>query len=146
MKLDQAKLWFFDDVKVIQRVEKARLRVLSKFGAYVRTYARSSMRRRKKPSAPGTPPSAQSTDPYATLKTIFFSYDASSDSVVVGPVLLNGSRNSRFKTVPELHEKGGVTIGRDGKLRRYPERPFMLPSVKQNAPKFPELFAGSVGE
>ncbi len=171
MNLEQAKNWFFDDPKVIARVEKSRLRALSRFGAFVRTSARTSMRRRRNPSPPGTPPSVQSRDSYATLRNILFAYDAATDSVIVGPILLASTRRNRRFTVPELHEKGGsvagdgrlvevrTPAGRDARGRRipagtrkvrldgrlkYPKRPFMVPALERVSPKFADQFAGNL--
>jgi hypothetical protein len=95
---------FFDRKLVQQEQGKESAKVLSKFGAFVRRRARSSQRRRKAASAPGQPPSAHSKDAVATLKNILFAYDRRNQSVVIGPVLLNGSRGS----VPALHEFGGT--------------------------------------
>lgn len=159
------KDYFFDREAVMGRVEKARLRMLSKAGAYVRTSARSSLRRRKSVSQPGSPPSVHSTDDYASLKNILFVYDPASDSVVVGPLLVERQSQAivaASSTVPGLLERGGsVTVRqrqqRDGSwtnVRRFTigkaaqrtqtipiaARPFMLPALKTNASKFPNFF------
>src|SRR5690606_6172596 len=49
---------FFDRKAVTSRVDKATRKVLSRFGAFVRRTARSSIRKRKKTSQPGSPPSS----------------------------------------------------------------------------------------
>ena len=51
------KQMFFDRAKVKNAVDKGVRKVLSKFGAFVRRTARSSIRKRKRVSAPGEPPS-----------------------------------------------------------------------------------------
>lgn len=90
---------FFDRAVVIKAMSKATLRALSKAGAFIRTRARSSMRRRKRASTPGTPPSAHGG---AQLKTLlFFSFDPSTKSVVVGPVPFARGE------APNLNEFGG---------------------------------------
>lgn len=141
---------FFDRASVQRAVGPANAKALSKAGAFVRRRARSSMRRRKGPSAPGQPPSAHSRDAVASLKTILFAYDQRAMSVVIGPVLLNGSQGS----VPALHEFGGVqSIRRPARGRRpasvrmarYPKRPYMAPALAAEAPNFPSLWADSVG-
>ena len=101
---------FFDRAKVQAAMDRARLKSLSRGGAFIRTRARSLLRRRKKPSAPGSPPSVHAASgDMASLKTILFAYDRSIDGVVVGPVKLNQvnetSTNVRT-TVPGLHERG----------------------------------------
>lgn len=105
---------------------KARRRILSKAGAWVRTAARSSLRRRKKPSQPGTPPSVHAeSSARATLKKIYFAYDPPNDSVVIGPEKLNqvnfniaGVRTS----VPNVHEFGGTIAIREWMFTALDER------------------------
>ncbi len=77
---------FFDRPKVIASLKKAKRKALSKAGAFVRKRARSSMRRRKGVSSPGSPPSAHSNG--HSLKTILFAYQPQSESTIVGPVQL----------------------------------------------------------
>jgi hypothetical protein len=97
------KQMFFDRVIVETKAEAAILKVQSRFGAYVWTRARRSMKRRKKGagSAPGSPP-------YARLglmrDRLFFGYDAATKTVVVGPEGLG----NRPGEVPAVHEFGGV--------------------------------------
>lgn len=106
LSFEASKRYFFDRAKVLAAADAAVLRGLSRLGAFVRRRARTSLRRRKKASAPGSPPSVHSKDNFATLKNILFAYDPARRSVVVGPVRLNGSKGS--PTVPELHEFGGT--------------------------------------
>jgi hypothetical protein len=141
---------FFDRALVVREVGKANAKALSKAGAFIRRRARSSMRRRKKPSPPGQPPSAHSKDAVRTLKNILFAYDRANMSVVVGPVRLNGEGGS----VPGLHEFGGTktlrtTAGQRNprivlRPARYPARPFMGPALVAEAPNFPMLWANTV--
>jgi len=106
---------FFDRPLVIKALARAKRKVLSKAGAFVRKRARSSIRRRKKPSAPGSPPSAHSKDS-ASLKTILFAFQPQSESTIVGPVALNQVNftvESVTTTVPGLHERGETAIIRE---------------------------------
>ena len=104
MKFD--KRFFFDRKAVADIVGKKAAKNLSKAGAFVRTKARQSMRRRKKASAPGSPPSAHSKDAKATLKNIQFAFDPARLSIFVGPELLN----VKYPVpVPGLLERGGTT-------------------------------------
>jgi hypothetical protein len=85
---------------------------MSKGLAYIRTTARTRvLRRRKKPSQPGSPPSVHSRDNVASLKNILFAYDKRRSSGVVGPVRLNGNKSAyaipNGTTVPGLLEGGG---------------------------------------
>lgn len=103
---------FFDRQAVIDAVDRAEHRAMSKSLAYVRTAARTKvLRRRKKPSQPGSPPSVHSRDSHATLRNILFAYDKSKSSGVVGPVKLNGNQSANAfpngTTVPGLLEGGG---------------------------------------
>lgn len=155
---------FFDQKKVLQAIGKANAKALSKAGAFVRRGARSSIRRRKAVSAPGSPPSAHSTDKVATIKNILFAYEPRSRSVVVGPVLLNGRRQAgvvpetlEFGGAVAIHEKRVGTVwrsigrrkprpGQPTRVRqaRYRKRPFMGPALEREAPKFPDLWGNSV--
>lgn len=164
----RSREWFFDRPAVESRVDKARIRNLSRIGAFVRRRARSSLRRRKKVSAPGQPPSIHEQK---SLKEIYFAYDPASDSVVIGPVgrshaggLLGPQLNEL--TVPEIHEFGGLVQIRErfrgdrwvsyGKVRpgqptrtrqaRYPQRAFMRPALDAElaAGTFSATFSGLV--
>lgn len=105
------KNWFFDRKLVQDKVDAARIRNLSKIGAFVRTRARRSIRKRKGASKPGNPPHSH----VGLLREgILFAYDNDSGGVVVGPRKLNQVSvvNGQFRsgTVPEILEYGG-TIG-----------------------------------
>lgn len=80
---------FFDRAMVVREVGKMNAKALGKAGAFVRRRARSSLRRRKAVSSPGSPPSVHSSDSVATLKNILFAYDRANQSVIIGPVKLN---------------------------------------------------------
>ena len=145
------KQMFFDRQAVIDVVGRANAKNLSRAGSFIRRSARSSLRRRKRVSEPGQPPSVHTQDRVATLKNIWFVFERRRASVVVGPLLLNGStlRGSNRSTVPELHELGGSAVleSRKKKRRRrarYAARPFMGPAMKRELPKFEGLWANSV--
>jgi len=100
IKLQPGK-FFFDSQAVITRVDKTTRRVLAKFGSYVRTTARRSIRKRKRPSKPGHPPSSHT----GLLKNfIYFAYDLYSSSVVIGPEILRGPGKGE---APSILEYGG---------------------------------------
>lgn len=109
--------FFFDRQKIIDKLGKANARALSRAGAFIQRRARSSLRRRKSVSSPGSPPSVHSTDSVATLKNILFVYDPSDQRLVVGPVALNQRQQSWITlgnvTVPQLHEFGDVMVIRE---------------------------------
>ncbi|MCK6485469.1 MAG: hypothetical protein HUU27_13945 [Phycisphaerae bacterium] len=137
------KSLFFDREKVIRAVEKAKRAVLSRAGAFIRTVARTSIRKRKGSAPPGSPPHSH----VGLLRNfILFGYDRASDSVVVGPVKLNKPTEA-----PRVLEHGGTTTvtkfsrGRLRKRRvRIKARPFMGPALEKERLKLPKLWAGSV--
>ena len=149
--------YFVDRPRVMKAMLRARKQPLMKAGAFIRRTARQSMKKRKRPSAPGTPPRAHTNG--VNLRTIFFAWDILRENVVVGPVLFRGADDGGGKT-PKLHEFGGhkrkVVRDRYGPKRfgrrrararyiiRYPKRPYMNPALKKNAPKFPGLWENSV--
>ncbi|MBI3866816.1 MAG: hypothetical protein HY290_33470 [Planctomycetia bacterium] len=140
----QARGGFFDRRSVTNAVNRAELRTLSKFGAFVRTRARTSIRKRRKPSLPGNPPSSHS----GLLKRfIFFFYDRLRHSVIVGPVKLNGT----IGDAPAALEYGGRSQVWAGRRHRrllrivmIRPRPYMQPALELEQPKLPRLWANSV--
>ncbi len=141
----QIKGLFFDRDGVKRKMDAASRRNLSKAGAFIRRRARSSVRFRKASSTPGMPPSAH-TKREPNLRTILFAYEPLRKSVVVGPVRFNSPT-----VVPQVLEHGGtVTIRRKSdranRVRKVAiaPRPFMGPATATEAPKFPDLWAGSV--
>ncbi len=136
------KQMFFDRPKVKRAVDAARRRVLSKAGAFIRQTARTSIRKRKGTSKPGSPPYSHVG---LLRRFILFGYDRQSESVVIGPVGIKGS------TAPRVLEQGGtttVTRGRRGKRTerrvRVAARPYMNPALEKERPKLPELWRNSV--
>lgn len=126
---------FFDRDQVLRAMHREEAKLLSKAGAFVRRRARSSIRKRKKISAPGKPPSSH-TGQYK--KSILFGYDRARRSVVIGPSASFGGSE-----VPELLEFGG-TAKRRGERVRYLARPTMGPALEAESPNFPKLFKDSI--
>jgi len=136
----QIKAMFFEQKAVRSATDRATRKVLAKFGAYVRTAARSSIRKRKAISEPGQPPSSH----VGTLRRlIFFGYDTGRRSVVIGPTPFGGQAEA-----PPLLEYGGRARRKDrrGRVRTvtYRPRPFMGPAFEQEKPKLPAMWADSV--
>lgn len=142
-----SRLVFFDRDKVLRAVDDATRRRLSRFGAFVRTRAQRSMRRRRGVSKPGSPPYSHSGE---LRKLLYFGFDAEARSVVIGPVPFKEGE------VPELLEFGGDvprqrwnwdTRRRDGDeyLAHYEPRPFMRPAFEAELGKVPDLFKNAVG-
>jgi len=140
VNLDKAKSMFFDRKAVVGAVDRATRKVLSKFGAFVRTTARHSIRKRKGASPPGRPPHGH----VGLLKRlIFFGYDTTRKSVVIGPTPLRASVEA-----PPLLEYGGRARRKDRKGKTvtatYKARAFMGPALAKEKPKLPALWANSV--
>jgi hypothetical protein len=132
---------FFDAKWVTRSVDRTTRRVLSRFGAFVRRTARSSIRKRKKVSAPAQPPSSHTG---LLRRFIWFGYEPSRRSVVIGPArLTQGGRGE----APENLEYGGMaTVTRRKRKRRarIRPRPFMRPAFEKEQQQLPALWANSI--
>jgi hypothetical protein len=160
-KVDAAKGFFFDRERVMKAADAATRRNLSRFGAFVRTRARTSIKYGKKSSAPGSPPHGhrtlsrtktnragqvkkQSVSPLREF--LFFVFDPSARSVVIGPARLNGVLGD----APHALEHGGesaVATGRRGAPTRrvvVRARPFMRPAFAAELPGLDKLWKDSV--
>lgn len=138
---------FFSAPKVKRAVDRARRKALSKAGAFIRQVARTSMRRGRGSSLPGTPPRAHEG---SLRRLLFFAFDPASDSVVVGPV---GFRRSE---APSTLEFGGtITVTRrrarpgggnvvEKRRARIEARPYMGPALRKELPNMPKRWANSV--
>jgi hypothetical protein len=133
---------FFDRHVVMRAMDSAKRKVLSQAGAFIRTAARTSIRKRKGTAPPGKPPYSHEG---SLRKLILFGYDRASDSVVVGPV---GFAKS---TAPKALEHGGETVvhvRHKGRLVsrkvRIAARPFMAPALEKERPKLPLLWRNSI--
>jgi len=138
------KQMFFDRKAVTSRVDRATRKVLSRFGAFVRTGARHSIRKRKAISEPGEPPSSHTG---LLRKFIFFGYDRDRRSVVIGPQRLN----QKVGDAPHALEYGGTSTVVEGlrsrrKKRRIKiaARPFMGPAFEREKPKLPAMWESSI--
>ena len=139
MSFEAAKRGFFDRAAVQKSVDKATRKVFSKFGAFVRQRARTSIRKRKGTSPPGGPPYSHVG---LLRRFIFFAYDAQKKSVVIGPTLTREG-----STAPRLLEHGGdgtVATKKGPKPARYRPRPFMGPAFAAEQPTLPALWKDSV--
>lgn len=143
LKLDVKHL-FFDRKVVIDAMDAVTRRSLSKIGAFIMTNAKRRQRKRKrKVSDPGQSPFAHSASRQG-LRFILFAFDPLSETVVVGPVKLNGTKGV---DVPNLMEFGGIrlierrTRSRTGrrKTAHYRPRPFMRPALEEESPKLPVM-------
>ncbi len=148
LTIQQFRRYFFDRQAVVSAADRTKKRVLNRFGAFVRTKARQSIRKRKRVSRPGEPP----TNRKGQLKRfLFYGYEPNRDSVVIGPARLSGSKFS----IPEIIEHGGAATIRvrrkkRGKRRRirkrvtYAARPFMQPAFEKEQQKLPQLWKDAI--
>lgn len=151
--LKTAKKNFLDTRKIQNRILRAELRLVGMVGSFTRRKAKSSIRKRKRISNPGEPPSSHT----GLLKNfIFFFVNKEEKSVVTGPILLDGTKNGG--DAPRLLEHGGDAVRRraslkkgmreKGELRtvRYAPRPYMQPAFETSVPEAMAKVAGSVRE
>lgn len=124
--LAQWKALFFDRSVIERAAGKAKIKALSRMGAVVRRTAQTSMRYRKGPSAPGTPPSAHKSGRLAALKKmgrakyngallremLYFAYDPKIGDTIVGPL----GFKTRGTPIPALHEFGGERAAFKGEV------------------------------
>lgn len=161
MSVSRAKNLFFDRAFVIERIDAASRKAMSRGGAIVMRSARKSIKdgfvlargrvkageSRKvvdrRTSQPGSPPFSQTG---LLRDNILFAFDPASRSVVVGPARLGKSTGA-----PETLEFGGTTVierrrsGRREKATvRIAARPYMAPALQREASKLPEQLRTSV--
>jgi Bacteriophage protein of unknown function (DUF646). len=117
---------FFDSKEVMRAVDKGTRKALSKFGAFVRRRAKSSIRKRKRVSRPGEPPSSHTGK---LKKNIFFGYDRTKKTVVIGATAFSSTR------AQELLEYGGTR----GKAI-YRPRPYMRPAFSAELKNVNSIF------
>ncbi len=118
--VDKFKQGFFDRRAVLSAMDKATRLGMIRTGAYTRTVAKNSMRKRLYASAPGDPPHVH----VGTLKNLtYFAYDTQTRSVIVGPVGLGDSK------VPAVLEFGDLK-------QRIAARPYMRPAMNKAAGRF----------
>lgn len=113
---------------------------MSKFGAFVRQTAKTSIRKRKAVSEPGQPPSSHTG---LLKRNIFFVFSPETRSVVIGPILLNQRTDA-----PRLLEHGDTVVRRRRNRRvrmTYEARPFMGPAFEREQQQLPALWKNSVG-
>jgi|YNPMSStandDraft_1061717.scaffolds.fasta_scaffold45552_2 hypothetical protein len=149
-----ARLWksFFDEKKVRDPAERAALKVLARFGAYVRTDARQSIRRAAKPSPPGRPPRSVT----GRLKQhIYFVVERAKRNVVIGPTLFAksardlpaaaaleyGGPSWTTRRMKRRTEAGTKPIVERRKVKvKIRAHPFMRPAFQKVQQKLPELW------
>ncbi len=116
--------------KVLAKAKRGSIKSLGHAGATIRLTAKRSIRRRKKPSPEGRPPSTRK----AQLRgAILYAVEKQNDLVAIGP------ERAKVGTSAAAHEHGGRY-----KRQRYPKRPFMGPALETTKERLPRKWAGSV--
>lgn len=161
LKVDAFKAGFFDRDVVLKALGRARAKILKEQGRLVRKRAQASLKYKDGVSAPGRPPHAhksgvrkrrsRSTGKARVRRVsylrefLYFAYDATTQSTVVGPARLDGTVDPA--ALPAL-EYGGTSrvVGFDGRRRRarIAARPFMGPALAAEAPQFPAMWRDSI--
>lgn len=107
-------------------------RRLASAAGYIRTVARRSIKRIKRP-APSESPIHSPTGLAKRRDVIQFSVDEINLNAVIGP------RYSRFGDTMRYHE-----FGKPRFRRRYPKRPVMGPALTTSLPKIPPHWRASI--
>lgn len=147
-----ATKWYFDHQRLQRRIQWAHKRALNRAGGIIRRRARQSIKFRKDPTRTKTKRrgrkrkkarSAAGQVPFSHvkpgIKRIFFAYEPSRNSVVVGAAKFPG----KVLDSPGTLEHGGVTKFRSGrgvKRTRQAARPFMRPALENARPDLPPLW------
>ena len=113
-----------------RKVQQANFKNLGHAAATLRMVARQSIRRRKKPSQPGSPPHTQTG---RLKRSIIYSVDRQRQSAIIGP------SHSIIGPAGAEHEHGG---GR--RKQRFPRRPYMGPALKKIQPRLSRMWASSI--
>jgi hypothetical protein len=164
------KQFFFDKELVLNAVDKAARRSLSRGGSYIRTTAKQSLRYKpvKADSPSGQPPFVHRSERFTRTVTnkktgvtktratsplkelVFFAYDPQRKSVVTGPAVFQQSKTKKYRVPGVLEEGGSVTVRRKGRAVFYSRRikiaphPYMRPALAKNLPKIVKGFRASV--
>lgn len=142
LTINQMKSMFLDRALIEGKIDRATHVVMVRIGAYIRRTARQSIRRpnKKKKGQPGQPPRNRT----GLLKyNIYFFWDATRRSVVIGPSYLQGM--PRNPTIPQLLEYGGTIrrVSRKSKrsyTAKYPAYPYMRPARDKEIKVLPSLW------
>lgn len=137
---------FFDAKAVLNPQQRKRRKMMSRFGAFVRTRSRSLLNKsggkKNKVSAAGEPPRKHVG---LLRKGVFFAFDRVKDSVVIGPIVLASAGGS--SALSALEEGGIVTIDgfKDQKSKRVriASRPFMGPAFADELPNISSIWKGA---
>jgi len=119
--------------KIEKAADTATFKNLRRAAFAISKTAKQSIIRSREPGDPGSPPNTRGRGRKNIRGAIF--YDADKESAIIGP------RESYVGDSAKAHEFGEQYKGTD-----YDERPFMLPAMQANAPRFAEDWRGTIGE
>jgi len=120
---------YFTRPHVTRRIDRGKWYYLRYQGMNIRRDARRQVKAPTKPPIPGPETRAN-----RGLSMIFYAFDRSTSSTVVGPVKFD-QQPWREMTVPEVVEKGGFVTpnpGYDLLPRRVRPAPYMVPALEKN--------------
>lgn len=138
LRVRDLKSTFFDRRAVMSAVDRGTRKVLSRFGAFVRTRARTSIRPRPRTSLPGETPT---THTGLLKRFILFAYEPDRRSVVIGPARLSGPSGS---SVPSTLEFGGPGTNARGRPIQIAPRPYMRPAFEAEKSRLPPLWRDAI--
>lgn len=138
--------------RYLKRVNSSQPSSLGKAAALVRKTAKWSIRKRKKISRPGDPPSSHANQ--LLKRNIFYEVDRRRQNATIGPVALN----QRIKGIPETLEHGGKStiipwVSKRGSRKERKRkvrmvtvkaRPFMGPALEKVRTKLVKYWRGNV--
>lgn len=166
----EAQRSFFDRKSVIDAVGRKRARVLSKFGAYVRTRAKTSMRKarqkslsemsekevisferaKRRAAKEGKPtprrPNASSKpgEPPRVVLGMLKKFLYFAYDARTGSVVIGPAKLGGGSDAPPTLEDGGHVTLPNGKTVEIKARPFMKPAFAAELPRVPSLWAGAL--
>ncbi len=120
----------FDTGKVVRKVKQANVESLGHAGAVIRLTARRSIRKRKGPSAPGTPPHTRQGQ---LRRAVVYAVEKREERVVIGP------EHAVVGPAGMPHEFGGRFRG-----QKFKRRAFMGPALMKVKDRLPRKWAASI--
>lgn len=116
--------------RVKKKAKAASIKSLGHAGAAIRLTARRSIRKRQKPSSPGTPPHTRKGQ---LRRAVMYAVEKEQERVVIGP------EHAVVGPSAMAHEFGGRF-----RSERFDRRPFMGPALMKIKDRLPRKWAGSV--
>lgn len=130
------KRLFFDKPAVMNAMDRATNRALSRLGAYVMSDAKRSLRKAGPKTRPSTPPAPPRSRTGLLKERIKFAYEREKRTVVIGPMKLPRTRYDDNLIMLEYGGKRqmkGLGWGhRRSSIAVYKKRPFMQPAYDKN--------------